>query len=112
VVFRLVGAALLGVTVGCTDVERVASPLAPSESLTLTVRVNERTTEVPIDRASVQHGANTFYTNVFGESAIPVAIDRETTVTVSAPGYVEMSATGLLANDERWTFYLAPVPTP
>jgi hypothetical protein len=108
----LTAAALAGMSVACGAAERAALPLAPSSALTLTVRVHERSTERPIAGALVQHDGNRFYTNVFGESAVPVGGTVETTVTVSAPSFLGMSASGILHNDERWTFYLAPEPAP
>jgi hypothetical protein len=101
-------AAWLGVAVGCAGVERVASPVAPVDRPTLTVRVHERSTEAPIRGALVQYGAQRFYTDAFGESAVSIDASREATITVSADGFQRMSASGLLSHDERWTFYLAP----
>jgi hypothetical protein len=104
---RVLVAAWLGVAVGCAGVERVASPVAPVDRPVLTVRVHERNTEIPIRGALVQYGTQLFYTDGLGESAVSVDASREATITVSAAGYREMSASGFLSKDERWTFYLA-----
>jgi hypothetical protein len=100
------------VAAGCADVERVASPVGPAEYVTLTVRVQERSTELPIRGAVVQYGPELFYTDAFGESAVAIDPSREATITVSATGFHEMSASGTLNTSERWTFYLAPSDDP
>lgn len=72
----------------------------------LTVRVLARASELPIAGAAVHtlnvHGV----TDAQGLCTLPVSTGQELDVNVSADGYQPMGASGVLGNDERWTFYL------
>src|SRR5689334_5973284 len=74
--------------------------------VTLTVRVLQRTTELPIAGARVTTSSGTGSTDASGLFVMAVAPGRSTDVDVSAPGYESMGASGVLADNERWTFYL------
>src|SRR5262245_13331245 len=89
----------------------VASAADPeTHTLALTVRVQTRNTELPIPRAQVFHNGICYYADAAGEAVVSVVAGQETTIDVRADGYQSMSASGTLANDERWTFYLAVEP--
>jgi len=85
-----------------------ASVASPYAQATLTVRVLTRSSEVPIEGASVRHEADSWITGPSGELTIRVTAGTETAVGVAAAGYQSMSASAVLSGDERWTFYLAP----
>jgi hypothetical protein len=95
-----------------------SSPAAPSpapapvvhadHAVALTVRVQARTTALPIARAQVLHDGISFYADTTGEATLSVPAGQETTIDVHADGYDPMTASAVLSNDERWTFYLAP----
>jgi hypothetical protein len=104
----LVVACLAG---GCS-----AAPTAPSATVSpgtatlgvmLTVRVLERTSEVPISGAVVSYKGAESFTDAAGEAILPVKAGEETTIAVSARAYEPMGASAVLSNSERWTFYLA-----
>ena len=115
---RLRRFALLGL-VGCVLSVACAqsSPSAPSGTpqsalpvdpgITLTVRVLQRTTELPIPGARVETSLGTGSTDASGLFVLVAVAGRTTDVDVSAPGYESMGASGVLADSERWTFYLA-----
>jgi hypothetical protein len=79
-------------------------------NLTLTISVQARRSEAPIEGALVRHHASGSYTNASGLSAISVTAGSETTIEVSAAGYRPMTASAVLNSDERWTFFLEPGP--
>lgn len=85
--------------------------MAPGGSIepgiTLTVRVLQRTTELPIAGARVRTSTGDGSTDAAGLFVLSVAPGFSTDVDVSAPGYEPMGASGVLADSERWTFYLA-----
>jgi hypothetical protein len=88
-----------------------ATPVAQSDrAVALTVRVQARNTELPIARAQVLHDGLSFYADTTGETTLSVPAGRETTIDVHADGYEPMTASAVVSNDERWTFYLAPEP--
>ena len=87
-------------------------PPSAVQVVALTVRVQTRTTELPIPGALVRHDGNRYYADESGQAIISVTPGRETTIEVSASGFEPMSASAVLANDERWTFYLAPEANP
>jgi hypothetical protein len=103
----------------CTDISR---PLSPSPGIDspgsvpstakLTVAVQIRTAARPIQDAAVRHDGQISYTDASGEATLLVPRGQETIVDVSAAGYESLGASGVLANDERWTFYLAPEVEP
>jgi hypothetical protein len=85
------------------------TPVATAtSSITLTIRVQARGTEAPIGGALVSHESTPYFTDPSGESRITVEQGEETTIVVSASGYHQMEASGVLNSDERWTFYLEP----
>jgi hypothetical protein len=75
--------------------------------LTLTVLVLERTSEVPIHGALVRYKETNIYSDATGQAVVPVTAGEETAIVVSAPAHEPMSASAVLNNSERWTFYLA-----
>jgi hypothetical protein len=88
-----------------------ATPLVHADhAVALTVRVQARNTELPIARALVLHDGISFYADTSGETTLSVPSGQETTINVHAEGYEPMTASAVLSNDERWTFYLAPEP--
>ena len=112
------GTALLILTLGITAQACSSSPTVPSPAATpvvhaaqavaLTVRVQARNTALPIARALVLHDGISFYADTTGEATLSVPAGQETTIDVHADGYEPMTASAVLSNDERWTFYLAP----
>jgi hypothetical protein len=113
------GTALLTLTLGmAAQACSSSSPATPSPAATpvvhpdhavaLTVRVQARNTALPIARAQVLHDGISFYADTTGEATLSVPAGQETTIDVHADGYEPMTASAVLSNDERWTFYLAP----
>jgi hypothetical protein len=112
------GTALLILTLGMAAQACSSSPASPSPAATpvvhadhavaLTVRVQARNTALPIARAQVLHDGISFYADTTGEATLSVPAGQETTIDVHADGYEPMTASAVLSNDERWTFYLAP----
>jgi hypothetical protein len=104
----------LGMTVqACSSSPTTPSPVATpvvhaDRAVALTVRVQARNTELPIARAQVLHDGLSFYADTTGEATLSVPAGQETTIDVHADGYQPMTASAVLSNDERWTFYLAP----
>jgi hypothetical protein len=104
--------AAAGLTIGCTgtrapNAPTPAIPVSSSESVGLTVRVLTRGTEAPIAAARVfQDDTAVGTTNGSGELRTNVPVDIDFHITVSAPGYVGLGATGSVRSEERWTFYL------
>jgi hypothetical protein len=105
--------------VACSDLRPAPSPTAPSSataipaaasSVALTVRVQARTTELPIPEARVRYGGVYYYADASGQATVSVVAGQETTIDVSADGYEPMGASAILERDERWTFYLVPTP--
>jgi hypothetical protein len=95
-----------------TKPSTVETPVVHAEhAVALTVRVQARNTELPIAHAEVLHDGIAFYANTTGEATISVPAGQETTINVHADGYEPMTASAVLSNDERWTFYLAPAPS-
>ena len=87
----------------------VATPVVHTDhAVALTVRVQARNTDLPIAHAEVLHDGIAFYADTTGQATISVPAGQETTIDVHADGYQPMTASAVLANDERWTFYLAP----
>ena len=85
-----------------------AAPVVHADhAVALTVRVQARTTALPIARAQVLHDGISFYADTTGEATLTVPAGQETTIDVHADGYEPMTASAVLSNDERWTFYLA-----
>lgn len=84
----------------------VAPPDAAARPAMLTVRVHERTSEVPIAGAFVLYQGTSASTDRTGQVVFEVERGEETTIDVSAQGYEPLSASGVLGGDERWTFYL------
>jgi hypothetical protein len=113
---------LVVVAIAAASCTEMSHPTAPSQSLpdtssvastvTLTVSVQIRTAARPIPDAVVRHDGHIAYTNASGEATLLVPRGQETTVDVSAAGYESLGASGVVANDERWTFYLAPDVAP
>lgn len=98
---------------GCSNPPTTPSPAAPpvvrtDHAVALTVRVQSRNTALPIARAQVLHDGISFYSDSTGETTFSVPAGQETTIDVHADGYEPMTASAVLSNDERWTFYLAP----
>lgn len=100
---------------GCTLQSSVAptnpvggweSPPSASQTSVLTVRVLARGSEQPIAGAQVRTPTYRTTTGADGLCALTVARGEEMEVSVSAPGYQPMGASGVLGGDERWTFYL------
>lgn len=87
-----------------------AAPAPATSAGTLTIRVLARTTELPINGAVVQYGAESWLTNASGELAITVPVGVEIAIDVTAAGYEPMGAAAVLGSNERWTFYLASSP--
>jgi hypothetical protein len=80
-------------------------------STPLTVCVRTRGAEQPIAGATVfQDDRVAGQTDAAGivRTIVPLAVDFH--IRVSAPGFVGEGAWGSVANEERWTFYLAPDP--
>jgi hypothetical protein len=102
--------AVCGCSGGITAPSRVspAAAAAQTSGATLTIRVLTRTSELPIEGASVRHDTQSWITGPSGELAISVALGEETAIDVTAAGYEPMGAAAVLGSDERWTFYLAP----
>lgn len=99
---------LLCTASACADLHITPTATTSDATVTLTVRVKARATEIPIRGALVRYNANApSYTDVSGQSVLKVVPALETTIDVSAPGYETMAASGVLAGDERWTFFLA-----
>jgi hypothetical protein len=103
--------------VACSDSRPAPSPTAPSSaipaaasSVALTVRVQARTTELPIPEARVRYGGVYYYADASGQATVSVIAGEETTIEVSADGYEPMGASAILESNERWTFYLFPTP--
>jgi hypothetical protein len=103
--------------VACSDSPTAPSPTTPSSaipaaapSVALTVRVQARTTELPIPEARVRYGGVYYYADASGQATVSVVAGQETTIDVSADGYEPMGASAILESDERWTFYLVPTP--
>ena len=101
--------------VGC------ASPTAPSAApaerpssapqpptVTLTVRVLQRTVETPLEGATVQRDAEVGRADAGGICQFTLRSGDTATVGVSAPGFLPLGASAVLMNDQRWTFYLEP----
>jgi hypothetical protein len=85
-----------------------AAPVVHADhAVALTVRVQARNTALPIARAQVLHDGISFYADTTGEATLTVPAGQETTIDVHADGYEPMTASAVLSNDERWTFYLA-----
>lgn len=82
------------------------SPPSASQTSVLTVRVLARGSEQPIAGAQVWTSTYRTTTGADGLCALTVARGEEMEVSVSAPGYQPMGASGVLGGDERWTFYL------
>lgn len=72
----------------------------------LTVRVLERTSEVPIPGAVVSYDGRETVTDATGQAIVPVKAGEETDIAVSAQAFESMGASAVLNNSERWTFYL------
>lgn len=86
------------------------SPQDPSVGrVQLTVRVLVRATAEPLAGALVQVSAHTGHTDASGLCRFSVPSGDLVNVDVSANGFGPFGASGVLASDERWTFYLAPV---
>lgn len=108
-------------TAACAQVESspsfstIAAPSAavpqPADH-TLLVRVHARGSETPIGGALVRHKLDGYYTSPSGEARVTVASGEETTISVSAPDFHSMEASGTLNCDEQWTFYLEAEPNP
>jgi hypothetical protein len=105
-------AALGGVTSACTDLQTAPSANPSPNAVVLTVRVQTRTTEAPIEGARVRTSRAEAYTDGTGQARLAVPPGVETTVAVSAGGYEAMTASGVLLDNERWTFYLAALDVP
>jgi hypothetical protein len=91
---------------GCGSVVSPSPTPVAAEQATVTVRVLTRSQPQPIHGALVRYGSSGSYTDQGGESTVAVAAGEDATIIVSAAGYQSMSASGLVGNDERWTFYL------
>ena len=80
---------------------------APANNVMLTVRVLARTSETPIEGATVTVVDRSYKTDPAGTCTFPVETGHMTDVDVTASGYLPIGAGGVLSSDERWTFYLA-----
>ncbi len=80
-----------------------------SHMVTLTVRVVARAVETPLPGAVVRTDDGTVQADANGTCQLAVRSGATANVDVSAAGYVPLGASGVLASDERWTFYLEPV---
>jgi hypothetical protein len=105
----IVGIEAQACSISPTTPSAAATPVLHTDrAVALTVRVQARNTELPIARAQVLHDGLSFYADTTGETTLSVPAGQETTIDVHADGYEPMTASAVLSNDERWTFYLAP----
>jgi hypothetical protein len=74
----------------------------------LTVRVLVRSSELPLPGALVLVSAEGGRTDEHGECRFSVRPGDLLYVSASASGFDPLGASGVLANDEQWTFYLTP----
>lgn len=81
----------------------------PSSSVRLTVRVLTRTQEAPLPGAVVTVDGTTSKVDAAGTCEFNVRPGAMANVDVSAVGFAPLGASGILQNDERWTFYLEPI---
>jgi hypothetical protein len=109
--------ALVAVANGaCAQLETSPSPVVTADvvpaagapaAVMLTVRVQQRGSEAPIAGATVRSNHDAVaHTDALGLCMLSVTTREETTIDVSAAGYQSMSASAVIGNSERWTFYL------
>jgi hypothetical protein len=79
---------------------------APASQIILTVRVFTRTSEAPIEGAVVTTRDRLGRTDAAGTCVFSMPSGQMVDVDVSAPGYLPMGASAIVASDEHWTFYL------
>lgn len=80
-----------------------------SSDATIVVIVRSRDDHRPIHGALVRYRSSGWYTDESGQSTVPVVAGEDAAIAVSAPGYGEMSASGVVSDGERWTFYLEAI---
>jgi hypothetical protein len=68
-----------------------------------------RSTQVPLAGALVHASADIGHTNESGLCHFSVRPGDVVNVDVSAEGFEGFGASGVVANDEQWTFYLGRV---
>ena len=61
----------------------------------------------PQPLAVVSYNGRDVVTDTIGQAMVPVKAGEEVAIAVSARAYESMSASAVLSNSERWTFYLA-----
>jgi hypothetical protein len=81
----------------------------PASSVRLTVRVLTRSSEAPLSAAVVTVDGATSRVDSAGTCEFNVRPGATANVDVSAIGFSPLGASGVLMNDERWTFYLEPL---
>ena len=102
----------VGPAMACAGARTPAAPtmaaaITPSASTDLTVRVLTRGSELPIAGATVFQGTSAVgTTDGIGELRTNVPVDVEFHISVDAPGFVGLGASGTVRSEERWTFYL------
>jgi hypothetical protein len=103
--------ALAILTGGCVSTTMAPSATSKSDqtsAATVTVHVFTRGTRVPIQGAFVQCNSAAAYTSPSGESTFSIPVGGDARITVSAPGHQPLGASGVIATNEDWTFYLLP----
>jgi hypothetical protein len=81
----------------------------PASSVRLTVRVLIRAQDAPVAGAVVTVDGETAKVDAAGTCEFDVRPGAMANVDVSASGFAPLGASGVLLNDERWTFYLEPL---
>ena len=82
---------------------------APASSVRLTVRVLIRAQDAPVSGAVVTVDGETSKVDAAGTCEFSVRPGATANVDVAASGFLPLGASGILLNDERWTFYLEPL---
>ena len=77
--------------------------------VTLTVRVLRRSVETPLEGAVVHVASEAVRADASGICQFSLLPGQLASVEVSAAGFLPLSASGVLHNDERWTFWLEHV---
>jgi hypothetical protein len=81
----------------------------PASSVRLTVRVLIRAQDAPVAGALVTVDGETAKVDAAGTCEFDVRPGAMANVDVTASGFAPLGASGILMNDERWTFYLEPL---